>query len=78
MPGSRSGRTRLVAGRWSRACCPPSAFEELAEEGYATNEGLPGDIPVEEGCRLLMLDEQMYQRSWNSDRCVPLSPGTAE
>jgi hypothetical protein len=33
---------------------------------------------VVEGCRLLVLDEPMYQRSWNTDRFFPLLPGAAE
>jgi hypothetical protein len=33
---------------------------------------------VVEGCRLLVLDEPMYQRSWNADRFFPRLPGTAE
>ncbi|MGW9029043.1 hypothetical protein ACWGQ5_33910 [Streptomyces sp. NPDC055722] len=31
-----------------------------------------------EGCRLLVLDEWMYHRSWSVDRFFPLLPGTAE
>jgi hypothetical protein len=31
-----------------------------------------------EGHRLLVLDEPIYQRSWNADRYFPHLPGTAE
>jgi hypothetical protein len=55
------------------------AFELLAPDGERIwNEGLPDDIPVVEGHRLLVLDEPLYQRSWNADRFFPHLPGTAE
>jgi hypothetical protein len=55
------------------------AFELLAPDGERIwNEGLPDDIPVVEGCHLLVLDEPTYQRSWNADRFFPHLPGTAE
>lgn len=55
------------------------AFELLAPNGTRIwNEGLPDDIPVVEGRRLLVLDEPAYQRSWNADRCFPHLPGMAE
>ncbi|MEU1597700.1 hypothetical protein ABZ468_33875 [Streptomyces sp. NPDC005708] len=39
---------------------------------------MPDDIPVVEGCRLLVLDEWMYHRSWSADRFFQLLPGAAE
>ncbi|MGW1809978.1 hypothetical protein [Streptomyces sp. NPDC002078] len=55
------------------------AFELLAPDGKRIwNEGLPADIPVVEGHRLLVLDEPLYQRSWNADRFFPHLPGTAK
>ncbi|MGW8888229.1 hypothetical protein [Streptomyces sp. NPDC055749] len=64
------GRTETVA---------TGAFELLAPDGERIwNEGLPDDIPVVEGYRLLVLDEPLYQRSWNADRFFPDLPGTAE
>ncbi|MFJ2827423.1 hypothetical protein ACIPC1_07420 [Streptomyces sp. NPDC087263] len=55
------------------------AFELLAPDGERIwNEGLPDDIPVVEGRRLIVLDEPSYQRSWNADRFFPHLPGTAE
>lgn len=55
------------------------AFELLAPDGEPIwNEGLPDDIPVVEGHRLLVLDEPTYQRSWNADRFFPHLPGTIE
>ncbi|WP_245687522.1 hypothetical protein [Streptacidiphilus griseoplanus] len=55
------------------------AFELLAPDGERIwNEGLPDDIPVVEGYRLLVLDEPTYRRSWNADRFFPHLPGSAE
>jgi hypothetical protein len=63
-------RTEIVA---------TGAFELLTPNGTRIwNEGLPDDIPVVEGRRLLVLDEPTYQRSWNADRFFPHLPGTAE
>ncbi|MGW6207112.1 hypothetical protein ACWF9B_26175 [Streptomyces sp. NPDC055089] len=69
-PEPATGRTRTVA---------TGAFELLAPDGARIwNEGLPDDIPVVEGHRLLVLDEPVYRRSWNADRFFPHLPGTAE
>ncbi|MEV7323804.1 hypothetical protein [Streptomyces sp. NPDC093970] len=69
-PEPAQGRTGAVA---------TGAFELLAPDGERIwNEGLPDDIPVVEGRRLLVLDEPAYARSWNADRFFPLLPGTAE
>ncbi|MFG2718687.1 hypothetical protein ACGFW5_10360 [Streptomyces sp. NPDC048416] len=55
------------------------AFELLAPDGERIwNEGLPDDIPMVEGRRLLVLDEPTYRRSWNADRFFPDLPGSAE
>ncbi|MFG2946898.1 hypothetical protein [Streptomyces adustus] len=68
-PEPARGRTRTIA---------TGAFELLAPDGERIwNEGLPDDIPVVEGRRLLVLDEPTYQRSWNADRFFPQLPGTA-
>ncbi|WP_377266843.1 hypothetical protein [Peterkaempfera sp. SMS 1(5)a] len=69
-PEPARGRTETVA---------TGVFELLAPDGGRIwNEGLPDDIPTVEGCRLLVLDEPMYRRSWNADRFFPMLPGTAE
>lgn len=69
-PEPATGRTGTVA---------TGAFELLAPDGSPIwNEGLPDDIPVVEGHRLLVLDEPAYRRSWNADRFFPHLPGTAE
>ncbi|WP_327187154.1 hypothetical protein [Streptomyces sp. NBC_01334] len=69
-PEPAQGSTRTIA---------TGAFELLAPDGGRIwNEGLPDDIPVVEGRRLLVLDEPTYQRSWNADRFFPHLPGTAE
>jgi hypothetical protein len=54
-------------------------FELLAPDGTRIwSEGLPDDIPVVEGRRLLVLDTPAYERSWTADRFFPHLPGTAE
>ncbi|MCX4449349.1 hypothetical protein [Streptomyces sp. NBC_01789] len=54
-------------------------FELLAPDGTRIwNEGLPDDIPVVEGRRVLVLDDPSHQRSWNADRFFPHLPGKAE
>lgn len=69
-PEPAQGRTRTLA---------TGTFELLAPDGERIwNEGLPDDIPVVEGRRLLVLDEPTYRRSWNADRFFPHLPGTAE
>ncbi|MFM9493927.1 hypothetical protein ACKI1Q_09910 [Streptomyces galilaeus] len=69
-PEPAPGRTQTIAS---------GAFELLAPDGERIwNEGLPDDIPVVEGRRLLVLDEPAYRRSWNADRFFPHLPGTAE
>ncbi|MEU6158264.1 hypothetical protein [Streptomyces sp. NPDC047130] len=69
-PAPAQGRTDTVA---------TGAFELLAPDGGRIwNEGLPDDIPVVEGRRLLVLDEPLYARSWNADRFFPNLPGSAE
>ncbi|MFB6837883.1 hypothetical protein [Streptomyces sp. NPDC056361] len=69
-PEPARGRTQAVA---------TGAFELLAPNGERIwNEGLPDDIPLVEGRRLLVLDDPTYQRSWNADRFFPHLPGTAE
>ncbi len=69
-PEPAQGRTQTIA---------TGAFELFAADGERIwNEGLPDDIPVVEGRRLLVLDEPDYQRSWNADRFFPHLPGTAE
>ncbi|MGW1618785.1 hypothetical protein [Streptomyces sp. NPDC002172] len=69
-PNRPRGRTGIVS---------TGAFELLAPDGERIwNEGLPDDIPVVEGRRLLVLDEPAYPRSWNADRFFPMLPGTVE
>ncbi|GAA5207637.1 hypothetical protein GCM10023323_23960 [Streptomyces thinghirensis] len=69
-PEPAQGRSQAIA---------TGTFELLTADGERIwNEGLPDDIPVVEGHRLLVLDEPTYQRSWNADRFFPHLPGTAE
>ncbi|MFI0940926.1 hypothetical protein [Streptomyces sp. NPDC021020] len=54
------------------------AFELLTPDGTRIwNEGLPDDIPVVAGRRLLVLDTPSYPRTWTADRFFPHLPGTA-
>ncbi|WP_327290294.1 hypothetical protein [Streptomyces sp. NBC_01198] len=69
-PEPARGRSEVIAA---------GAFELLAPDGERIwNEGLPDDIPVVQGRRLLVLDDPAYQRSWNADRFFPHLPGTVE
>ncbi|RKE17007.1 hypothetical protein [Streptomyces sp. TLI_171] len=55
------------------------SFDLLAPDGGPIwNEGLPDDIPVVDGRRLLVLDTPAYGRGWNADRFFPLLPGRAD
>nr|WSW71107.1 hypothetical protein OG461_35730 [Streptomyces sp. NBC_00995] len=68
-PGPATGGGRAVA---------TGAFDLRAPDGTPIwNEGLPDDIPLVEGRRLLVLDEPSYERNWNADRFFPHLPGTA-
>ncbi|MET7365959.1 hypothetical protein ABZS61_09025 [Streptomyces sp. NPDC005566] len=84
VPGTRPSAesVRLATdpqpARGSTETVATGTFELLAPDGARIwNEGLPDDIPVVEGRRLLVLDEPMYERSWNADRFFPHLPGTA-
>ncbi|MEU3464454.1 hypothetical protein ABZ721_31440 [Streptomyces sp. NPDC006733] len=69
-PEPAQGRTEIIA---------TGAFDLLTTDGAPIwNEGLPDDIPVVEGRRVLVLDTPAYQRSWNGDRFFPHLPGSAE
>ncbi|MFG2822495.1 hypothetical protein ACGFX4_24055 [Kitasatospora sp. NPDC048365] len=80
-PSAESVRlaTDPAPARGGSGAVATGAFELLAPNGDRIwNEGLPDDIPVVEGRRLLVLDTPAYRRSWNADRFFPLLPGTAE
>ncbi|MFI8294285.1 hypothetical protein ACIGBL_34915 [Streptomyces sp. NPDC085614] len=69
-PQPAQGRTQTIA---------TGTFELLTADGDRIwNEGLPDDIPLVHGHRLLVLDEPTYRRSWNADRFFPHLPGKAE
>lgn len=40
------------------------------------NEGVPADIPLFEGARVVVLDPPPYQRSWNNIRRFPMMPAS--
>ncbi|MDH6131525.1 hypothetical protein P3T37_000894 [Kitasatospora sp. MAA4] len=53
------------------------AFNLAAPDGeWIWNEGKPSDIPVVENRRLLVLDQQPYERSWNVGRFFPMLEGS--
>ncbi|GLU48440.1 hypothetical protein [Nocardiopsis ansamitocini] len=56
-------RARIVSGWWNLVA---------ADGTWVWNEGVPADIPVLEGERILVLEEQTYPRSWNAGRLYPL------
>lgn len=43
-----------------------------SDGNWVWNEGVPADIPVLNGERVLILEEQTYPRSWNAGRIYPL------
>ena len=52
------------------------AFNLVAPDGgWVWNEGTPSDIPVVNGCRLLVLEPPPYERSWNNVRFFPMIQG---
>ncbi|PSK98909.1 hypothetical protein CLV63_104133 [Murinocardiopsis flavida] len=42
-----------------------------ADGSWVWNEGVPADIPMVEGERVLVLEEQPYERTWNAGRVHP-------
>mgnify|MGYP006976762391 FL=1 len=47
-----------------------------ADGTWVWNEGVPADIPLLQGERVLILEEQTYPRSWNAGRIYPLVKGS--
>ncbi|UOE20999.1 hypothetical protein NI17_007500 [Thermobifida halotolerans] len=47
-----------------------------ADGTWVWNEGVPADIPLLRGERVLILEEQTYPRSWNAGRLYPLVEGS--
>lgn len=47
-----------------------------ADGTWVWNEGVPSDIPLLQGERVLILEEQTYPRSWNAGRIYPLVEGS--
>ena len=43
-----------------------------SDGSWVWNEGVPSDIPLLQGERVLILEEQTYPRSWNAGRIYPL------
>lgn len=43
-----------------------------SDGSWVWNEGVPADIPLLNGERVLILEEQTYPRSWNAGRIYPL------
>ncbi|MEU8900365.1 hypothetical protein [Nocardia sp. NPDC048505] len=52
------------------------SFNLVAPDGsWIWNEGTPSDIPVIDGVRLLVLDQEPYRRTWPAGRYFPEVPG---
>lgn len=49
-----------------------------ADGTWVWNEGVPADIPLLEGERILVLEEQTYPRSWSAGRLYPLVSGSLQ
>ncbi|TDQ44173.1 hypothetical protein [Actinorugispora endophytica] len=60
-------QARVVHGWWNLVG---------ADGTWVWNEGVPADIPLLEGERILILEEQTYPRSWNAGRLYPLVAGS--
>ncbi|MFG3050915.1 hypothetical protein ACGFZP_08165 [Kitasatospora sp. NPDC048239] len=62
-------RTEQVDG--NRRLIAQGSFNLVAPDGsWIWNEGTPGDIPVVDGIRTLVLDPQPYERSWSAGRFI--------
>ena len=50
---------------------PDGTFPEVPQgtEFWIWNEGMPADIPLFDGVRVVLLGPQPYPRSWNAGRC---------
>ncbi|WP_280674057.1 hypothetical protein [Kitasatospora sp. MAA19] len=80
LPGTRPdpevvalARTAVLDGRRVIAT---GAFNLVAPDGsWLWNEGTPGDIPVVDGVRTLVLDPLPYERSWSAGRFIQEIPG---
>ncbi|WP_328900020.1 hypothetical protein [Streptomyces sp. NBC_00441] len=71
--------TSLEPARDASDAVATGVFELLAPDGTRLwNEGLPDDIPLVQGRRLLVLEAPSYARTWNADRFFPNLPGRAE
>ncbi|MFF2039462.1 hypothetical protein ACFVVX_03460 [Kitasatospora sp. NPDC058170] len=67
-------RTEQVDGH--RRLIAQGSFNLVAPDGsWIWNEGTPGDIPVVDGIRTLVLDPQPYERSWSAGRFIQEIPG---
>ncbi|MEV0533354.1 hypothetical protein [Kitasatospora sp. NPDC050463] len=67
-------RTAELDGR--RRVTAYGSFNLVAPDGtWIWNEGTPGDIPVVDGVRTLVLDPQAYERSWSAGRFIQQVPG---
>ncbi|GAA3741242.1 hypothetical protein HDA32_002517 [Spinactinospora alkalitolerans] len=62
-------RDSVVTGWWNLVA---------ADGSWVWNEGVPGDVPVVEGERVVVLDEPPYKRTWNSVRRHPHIAGRLE
>ena len=69
-PDARIAQGSFNLWAW-RGWRPDGTFPEVPQgtEFWIWNEGMPADIPLFDGVRVVLLGPQPYPRSWNADRC---------
>jgi hypothetical protein len=77
LPGQRPSAAEIAAASDGEDLTPAGGirgnFNLVDAYGeWIWNEGRPGDIPVLEGMRVVVIDPPPYQRSWNAGRPYPL------
>ncbi|HEY3562709.1 MAG TPA: hypothetical protein VGL05_34820 [Kribbella sp.] len=83
LPGEAPTAAMVAAADGSGDMMPPGGvvgqFNLVDAHGaWIWNEGRPGEIPVVQGKRIVVLDPAPYQRSWNTGRVYPLITATME
>jgi hypothetical protein len=67
LDGDVTPDTPAVTGRWNLVD---------ADGAWIWNEGVPADIPLVDGARVVVLDPPAYERSWSPGRRFPLMPAS--
>jgi hypothetical protein len=76
LPGSRPSAAMIAAADGSGDLMPPGGitgqFNMVDAHGeWIWHEARPGDIPVVNGHRVIVLDPPPYERTWNAGRAYP-------